>query len=197
VKKTLPLLLVAAGLLAETPAFAQHRFHHGRSPLARDLPDNALRLEIGGATLSSPGICVDGGPYSDACADTSPFAWQALVLGADVDLALGQGPLNLTLGAHELTAPYYSGNPNIFEPTLGFTFKFGQRSPIQPRLTLGGSALFAEDGHVGGAARLGGGLSFFGPMPFGLAIDLLIDVGSLAGYSITQVQLAIGPELRF
>lgn len=187
-------LLFVAGLGAATPALAQGRPYYAPSyPWA---PSNALRLEIGGATLSSPGICTRGAAMSGSCVDSSPFAWQALALSGDLDLALG-GPLNLTLGAHELAAPYYSGNPSIFEPAIGLTFKFGQRTPVQPRLAVGGALLLGNDGSSGGALRLGAGLSFFGAAPIGFAVDLLVSIGSFAGYEVSQVELAIGPEFRF
>jgi len=193
--KTLHALAFMAVLGTASPALAQYRPYYGRS--YGSLPSNAIRLEIGGATLSSPGICTNSSSAAGTCVDSSPFAWQALMLSGDLDLALGGGPLNLTFGAHELAAPYYSGNPSIFEPSAGLTFKFAPQSRVQPRLTLAGALLLGDDGNAGGAVRFGGGMTFFGRAPIGLAIDLLVDVGSFAGYEITTVSLGIGPEFRF
>jgi len=193
--KTLRALLFLSVLGVAPPAFAQYRPNYYSRGYY--LPSNALRLEVGGATLSSPGICTNGASQSGNCVDSSPFAWQALALSADLDLALGATPINITFGAHELAAPYYSGNPSIFEPSAGLVFKFTPQARVQPRLTLAGALLLGDDGNAGGAVRFGGGLSFFGRAPIGLAIDLLVDIGSFAGYEITEVQLALGPEFRF
>jgi hypothetical protein len=192
-KTSTRLLALLAGLGAAAPAAAQYRQYPGAS---HAIPSNAVRLEIGGATLSSPGICTDRAAFSGGCVDSSPFAWQALSLSGDLDLALG-GPVSLTLGAHELFAPYYSGNPNLFEPSLGVAFNFSPRGAVQPRLSAAGALLLGNDGNTGGALRLGGGLSFFGRAPIGLALDLLVDIGAFGGYEITQISLAVGPEFRF
>ncbi len=193
ITKLSQVLSLMAGLGMATPALAQYRLY----PAYRELPSNALRLEIGGATLSSPGICTSGAANSGSCVDTSPFAWQALTLSGDLDLALAGGGLNLTFGAHEVAAPYYSGSPSIFEPSVGVTFKFRPYAPVQPRLTGAVALLLGNDGNTGATVRLGGGLSFFGRAPVGFAVDLLLDIGSFAGYQITQVQFAVGPEFRF
>jgi hypothetical protein len=192
--KTLYALLFLAVLGTATPALAQYQQPYYRPYY---LPNNAVRLEIGGATLSSPGICTNGASQSGNCANSSPFAWQALLLSGDLDLAFGGGPLNVTLGAHELAAPYYSGNPSIFEPSAGLTFKFAPQARMQPRLTLAGALLVGDDGSTGGAVRFGGGLTFYGRAPVGLAVDLIVDIGSFAGYEVTVVELALGPEFRF
>ncbi len=186
-------LLIALGLAAATPALAARPYYQ---PSYRSLFDNALRLQVGGASLSSPGIYCPSGS-SGPCYDDSPFAWQALYLGGDVDVSLGGGPIALTVGARELAAPYYSGNPNIFEPSVGVSFRFVPRAPVEPRLMAGLGLLVASDGSTGGSLRLGGGLSFGGRGPLGLAVDLVFDLGELAGYRVTQVQLAVGPEFRF
>lgn len=193
----LKAVALTLGLVAAVPASAQYRPRYA-APYGYGWPgNNALRLEVGGATLSSPGICTDSAYHSGNCVDTSPFAWQALTLGADLDLALGSSPISFTIGARDLLASYYSNDPSIFEPSLGVTFKFLRQAPISPRITLAGVLMIGHEGHTGGAFRLGGGVSFFNYSPIGLAVDLIFEVGAFGGYEMHQVSLAIGPEFRF
>ncbi len=190
--RILQALLLVGGLAASSPALAQSRGYYGRQPAYMAPPNNALRLEIGGASIAAR-YCPDGngGP----CFSGDP--WEAFIISGELDLALGRGPISLTLGARELAAQYYSGNPSIFEPNVGLTFKFMRYAPVEPRLTVGAGLLIGNNGDNGGSLRLGGGLSFFGYAPLGLAIDLIFDFGELGGVGISQVQLAIGPEFHF
>src|SRR5512138_1866297 len=172
-------LFLVAAIVAATPALAQSRGYYGGPQRYRAYPQNALRLEIGGASLGTEDCA--GGP---CFANTR---WGALVFGADFDLNLG-GPVNLTLGAREVASSSFSGNPSIFEPAIGLTFKFAPYAPIQPRLGAGLALLFADSGDDGAALRVGGGLSFFGHAPIGLALDLVVEVGQLGGITVTQAQ---------
>ncbi len=190
--RILQALLLAGGLLASSPAFAQSRGYYRRPPPYAPPPSNALRLEIGGASLSSR-YCPEGS--AGPCFSSDP--WEALLVSGDLDLALGRGPINLTVGARYLAAQYYDGDPSIFEPTVGITFKFMPYAPVSPRLSAGIGLLVGNNSEAGAALRLGGGLSFFGGWPIGLAIDLMFDFGRLGGVGISQVQLGIGPEFRF
>ena len=186
--RALQALFLTVGLAAATPALAQPRGYYG-APRYPVYPENALRLQIGGASLNTADDCAGGPCFANS-------RWGALVFGADFDLNLG-GPANLTLGAREVASSSFSGNPSIFEPAAGFTFKFGRWAPIQPRLTAGVAGLFASSGDDGAALRLGGGLSFFGRAPIGLAMDLVFEVGQIGGITFTQGELLIGPEFRF
>ncbi len=187
--RVLQAMLLTVGLAAASPALAQSRGYYGYQPrYAASYPPNALRLQIGGASLG-----VEDSVAGPAFLNTH---WGALVFGADFDLNLG-GPLNLTLGAREAASSSFSGNPSIFEPAVGLTFKFAPYAPIQPRLSAGVAALFASSGDDGAALRLGGGLSFFGRAPIGLALDLMFEVGQIGGITFTQGEFLIGPEFRF
>lgn len=187
--RTLQALFLVVGLAAASPALAQHRGYYGgpRYQPYPAYPENALRLQIGGAGL---GVEDTAGPQF---ANTR---WGALLLGADFDLNLG-GPVNLTLGAREALSSTFSGNPSVFEPAAGVTIKFARWAPVQPRLSFGVAGLFASTGDDGAAARFGGGLSFFGPAPIGLALDVVFEVGQLGGVTFTQGEFLIGPEFRF
>jgi hypothetical protein len=187
--RALQALVLLLGLSAATPALAQSGGYYGGPPARyRVYPNNALRLQLGGATLATEDC--GGGP---CFANTH---WGALVFGADFDLGLG-GPLNLTLGAREVASSSFSGNPSIFEPSAGLTFKFGRHAPVEPRLGAGLAVLVGGNGENGAALRLGGGLSFFGHAPVGLALDLVLEFGQLGGVAISQAQFLIGPEFRF
>jgi len=194
ISKALQGAVAVLALAAAAPALAAPRPYGG--PAYAPATNNALRLEIGGATLSSPGIYCPNGS-AGVCFNDSPFAWQALYLGGDLDLSLGGGPLALTLGARELAAPYYSGNPSIFEPTIGLTLKFLRHTAVEPRLGAGIGLLVGNDGNTGATFRLGGGLSLFANAPIGLALDLILELGEFGGYGVSQVQLAAGPEFHF
>ena len=102
--RILQALLLAGGLLASSPALAQSRGYYRRPPQYAPPPSNALRLEIGGASLSSR-YCPDG--YAGTCFSSDP--WEALLVSGDLDLALGRGPIYLTVGARYLAAQYYDG----------------------------------------------------------------------------------------
>ena len=186
--RTLQALLLLVGLAAATPALAQSRGYYGGPQRYRTYPNNALRLEIGGATVATEEC--GGGP----CFDNT--RWGALVFGADFDLGLG-GPVNLTLGAREVASSSFSGNPSIFEPSIGLTFKFARFAPVEPRFGAGLAVLVGDNGDSGAALRVGGGLSFFGYAPIGLAIDLALEIGQIGGITISQAQFLIGPEFRF
>jgi hypothetical protein len=118
-------------------------------------------------------------------------------VSGDLDLALGRGPIYLTVGARYLAAQYYEGDPSIFEPAVGITFKFMPYAPVSPRLNAGLGVLIGNNGDAGASFRFGGGLSFLGASPVGLAVDLMFDFGRLGGVGVSQVQLAIGPEFHF
>ncbi|HTP30316.1 MAG TPA: hypothetical protein VMK12_32260 [Anaeromyxobacteraceae bacterium] len=184
------VLLIVVALAAAAPALGQY-YPPPPYRVYRPPPENALRVEIGGASLSSR-YCPDG---SGSCFSSDP--WGALALGVDLDLALGRSPISLTLGAHEMLAPYYSGSPNVFEPWLGLTFKPLRYAPVEPRLSIGGAGLIGNNGDTGGALRVGGGLSFFGSAFVGLAVDLMFDYGHIGAVDLFQVELALGPEFRF
>jgi hypothetical protein len=194
ISKALLGAAAALGLAMASPALAAPRPYGG--PAYYPATNNAFRLQVGGSTLSSPGIYCPSG-NAGVCFDTSPFAWQALLLGGDLDLGLGRGPLSLTLGARELAAPYYTGNPSIFEPTAGLTLKLLRHTQVEPRLLVGVGLLVGNDGNAGATLRLGGGLSLFANAPIGLALDLVLEVGAFGGYEVSQVQLAVGPEFHF
>src|SRR5512138_15375 len=179
-KRPLQALFLVLGLAAASPALAQSRGYYG-APRYRPYPvypENALRLQIGGAGM---GVEDAAGP------EFANTHWGALMLGGDFDLNLG-GPVNLTIGAREALSSSFSGNPSVFEPAAGFTFKFARWAPVQPRITLGVAGLFASNGDDGAAARFGGGLSFFGRAPLGLALDLVFEVGQLGGVTFTQAE---------
>jgi len=189
------VLAGALAALAAAPALAAPRGYYAPS-YYRPAPDNALRLEVGGASISSPGLYCPNGALG-GCVNDGPFGWSALSLGGELDLGLGGGPVALTLGARELAAPYDSGAPNVFEPSIGLTFRFLRHQPVQARLGIGAGLMLANDGTTGGAVRFGAGLSLFATGPVGLAIDAVVDVGRLGGYGVTQLQLSAGPEFHF
>jgi hypothetical protein len=188
-------LLGALALSAALPAAAAPRGYYAPSYYA-PATDNALRLEIGGASLSSPGVYCPNGPRG-GCVDDGPFGWGSLSLGGALDIGLGSSPVAFTIAMHELTASYESGAPSIFEPSFGLTFRFLRSQPTQLRLGIGVGLLFAENGDTGAALKLGAGLSFFASSPIGLALDFGLDLGRWAGYGVSQVQLAVGPEFHF
>jgi len=199
--RPLQALFLAAGLAAAFPASAQYGGYYGPPPRSypryqpyqpqyQPPPQNALRLEVGGATMVArycpdPGNCFSGDP------------WGALTLDANVDLGLGRGPVALVLGVREALAPYYTGAPSIFEPWVGLSFKFLRNPVLEPRLVVGGAVMIGDNNDVGGSFRIGGGLSFFNFSRIGLAVDLMVDIGRLGDVTVTQVQLALGPEFRF
>jgi len=186
-------LCLIALALAAAPTHAAPRGYYPTPQPYYQPPQNALRLQIGGASLSSPaGVLCD--PF--ACSAVSD-QWSSLMLGGDLDLALGRGFLNLTVGARELFASHASGYPNILEPSVGLTFKFMHGAPVQPRLGVGVGFLFDDNGDSGASLRLGAGVTFLANAPVGLAVDFTLDVGRLSGYEVTQAQFAIGPEFHF
>ena len=190
--RQLSLVLLALAAVVPATAQAQRRGYYPPPPsYYQPAPQNALRLEVGGASLD--GSTCD--PYY-GCGYTD--RWSAFMLGGDLDIALGRsGLLNLTVGARELFSNHYSGYPNVFEPNVGVTFKFLRGMPIEPRLSVGAGFLFDSNGDSGASFRVGGGVTFFAHAPVGLALDLMLDAGRLSGYDLTQVQFSVGPEFHF
>ncbi len=187
-------LLFALGLAAFGSAqAAPHGYYAPPPPSYYAPPQNAIRLQLGGVGLSTPSGYCDANycySYSDS--------WSALALGADLDLALGRtGLVNFTIGAHEMFAERASGFPDIFEPSVGVTFKFLRRTMVEPRLGVGLGLLFAQDGQTGASLRFGGGVTIFANQPVGLALDLVLDAGRVGGADLTQAQFLIGPEFHF
>jgi len=188
------LFLIALAFAAVPAQAAPRGYYPQPQPYYEAPAQNALRLQIGGASLSSPAGVLCDPFYCYAASDQ----WSSLLLGGDFDLALGRrGFLNLTIGARELFASHASGYPNIFEPSVGVTFKFMRGAPVQPRLGVGVGFLFDNTGDSGASLRLGAGVTFLANAPVGLAVDFTLDVGRLSGYDVTQVQFAIGPEFHF
>jgi hypothetical protein len=188
------LILFALALSAAGTAQAAPRGYYPPPPPSYYAPpQNAVRLQIGGVALSTPVGYLCDAYYCDTVHDS----WSALALGGDLDLAIGRGLLNFTIGAHELFAERHSGYPDIFEPSVGLTFKFLRRTQIEPRISVGMGLLFAETGDAGASFRLGGGVTFFGNAPVGLALDVVFDAGRVGGADLTQAQFLIGPEFHF
>jgi hypothetical protein len=192
--KSYQALLGALALSAALPAAAANRGYY--APSYAPATDNAVRLEVGGASLSSPGLFCPDGPRG-GCVQDSPFGWGSLSLGGAIDLGLGRSPLALTISAHELAASYQSGAPNVFEPGVGLTLRLLRYQPTQVRLGVGLGLLFAEGFDAGASLKLNAGLSLFANAPIGLALDFMLDLGRFGGYGISQVQLAVGPEFHF
>ena len=189
------VLLGALAALAAVPALAAPRYGYYQPQYSYG-PNNALRLEVGGASISSPGFYCPNGALG-TCVNDGPFGWQALSLGGELDIGLGNGPVALTLGAHELAASIESGAPNVFEPSIGLTFRFMRYQPVSARLTVGAGLMLGNDGSTGGSLRFGGGVTLFANGPVGLAIDASVDLGRFGGYGVSQFQLAAGPEFHF
>lgn len=183
-------LVVALALAGAGAAQAAPRGYYGSYSYG---PENAVRLQIGGVGLSTPSGYLCDPYYCSTVSDT----WSALSVGGELDLALGRGFVNFTVGAHELFAERSAGYPNIFEPSAGFTFKFLRHAPVEPRLHVGMGLLFAETGDAGASLRVGGGLTLFADAPVGLAFDLVIDAGRVGGADLTQAQFMVGPEFHF
>jgi hypothetical protein len=191
-------LVAALAILAAAPALAGPRgYGYYRPAYEPASSDNSLRLEIGGASISSPGLFCPNG-QAGACVQDLPFDWQALAVGGELDIGLGRGsPVALSIGAREIAARMESGNPSIFEPYVGLTFRFLRYQPVQPRFSVGAAFMLGNDSSTGAALRIGGGLSFFATAPVGLAIDAMADFGRFGGYGVSQVQLTAGPEFHF
>ena len=139
-------LLGALAVCAAVPAAAAPRGYY--APSYAPATNNALRLEIGGASLSSPGVYCPNGPRG-GCVDDGPFGWGSLSLGGAIDIGLGNSPVAFTIAAHELAASDYSGAPNIFEPSFGLTFRFLRYQQTQFRLGVGVGLLLADTGDTG------------------------------------------------
>lgn len=173
---------VAAALASAAPARAQRA--------------KALRLEIGGAEISTGYYCARDIFGNRVCSFT-PFGYGSLVLGAAYDSPLG-GTADLTFGGRVLAAGAYSryySSLALVEPTLGLTWKFAlPRASPEPRLHAGlglylGSAF-------GAALRLGAGLGLPLSPELALGFDVVLEVGSLGGYGTTAVSFTLGPEFR-
>jgi hypothetical protein len=193
--KSYKALLGALALSAALPAAAAPRGYYAPTYYA-PATDNALRLEIGGASLSTPGLFCPVGPRG-GCVQDLPFGGGALSLGGAIDVGLGHGPIALTISAHELTASNDSPWPDVFEPAIGLTWRLLRYQPTQLRLGVGLGFLFAEGFDPGASLKLNAGLSFFANAPIGLALDFMFDLGRFDGFGISQVQLAVGPEFHF
>jgi hypothetical protein len=189
--KPMKLLAALLSLAAASPALAARYAPAPRGYGAWS--QNAVRLEVGGATLSAPALYC--GPNGNGCF-VDAYQWNALLLGGELDLGVSRH-VAITLGARALSAPYYTGDPSIFEPSVGVTFKFLRGGVIEPRLAVGVGLLAANNSEVGSSFRIGGGLSLFADGPVSLALDLMLEHGTLGGQTVNQAQFGIGPEFRF
>ncbi|HTP49427.1 MAG TPA: hypothetical protein VMK42_01915 [Anaeromyxobacteraceae bacterium] len=171
------------------------------SPPARD---NAFRISGGIAFVSAGYYCGYSPGYVYPCG--GGYATVLPIVNADLDLALSRASA-VTVGADVTWGSYNSVSTTVWEPHLDYLvlFRGSPYATARPRLRLGAglyiatisSSGYASSTQTGGAARIGGGVSFLPQSPVGLGLDVVFEVGGLNGSFVSTLQLLFGPEIRF
>ncbi len=182
-------------------------------------PMVTVRASGGLAFVSSGYFCGYYDTYYvvlDGCGAGYATAQPELDLAVDVWLRPGFG---LSLGASVLWGSYAPGVTGVpptriysttWEPHLDVLLgPFFPSAVAAGRLRLGvglsvakvhGLNTTAEAIHytaVGGAARLGVGISLFPKSTVGIGVDAVFEAGGLGGHYVSTIQLLLGPELHF
>jgi hypothetical protein len=190
------------------------------APPAPSGPGKAVTVRASGgvAFVSSGYYCGYYGTYylfSGGCG--AGYAVAQPELNLDVDVWLRPG-LGLSLGASVLWGSYAPGVTGVpptriystsWEPHLDVLLGLFPSAVAMGRLRLGvglsvaklhGLNTTAQDIHytgVGGAARLGLGVSFFPKSTVGIGMDAVLEFGGMGGHYVSTIQLLLGPELHF
>jgi hypothetical protein len=156
---------------------------------------SALRLEIGGASVSRGVYCAYG--YFTTNCSSASFPFTPLIYSAELDFGMSK-PLGVALAARYINGAYYSRNVGIWEPTADLVLRFGSYTAGPSfRLRLGVGGYIARAGNTGVVGRTGFGFSIRGHSPWALALDVTWETGSFRGNTIYTVQYMIGPEFGF
>ncbi len=195
-------------ILLSLPARAQHVYApSGPAPSAvATTRPSTLRLNLGAALYNANILYCSGA--QGFCTPAGKLAVPFLA-GAEVDLAFAGGADAVGLGVNVLlattSAQTYPGGIAttetrtlmIWEPFVDYLGLLGSPAAfVQGRLRAGVGAYLSTGGGMGGALRLGGGISLFRDRPFGFGLDVVAEAGYLHWF-VGGVQLVITPEFHF
>lgn len=159
------------------------------------LQPNAIRLEIGGASISRGYYCAYG-YYTANCGSVGPILTPLLFYGEYERLFAPW--LGFDIGLRFETGPYYNQNKQLWDPTADVVFRLGDpRGGPSFRIRAGFGLWIGSEGKTGAVGRFGLGGTIKGHGALGVAIDAVWETGSFQGHTVAQGQYSIGPEFAF
>jgi hypothetical protein len=212
-RNPIKIAIVAAGLAAAAPTFAQYTFAQPGQPVPQPVEtwSNVARVNLGVSFYNSGYYnCSYWYPYAYSCGSGSFVSYSPFPFGPAVDINLS-GMNNISLGLNimigTVTGTYYdvsgasvsgSKSATLWEPTIDYVAKFGPPTmDTVGRFRVGGGMYFGPNSGLGGAFRIGGGASFLNANRFGIGLDLVLEGGAYQGYWIGGLQLIASPEFHF
>jgi len=211
-RSLLRVAAIASTLAVAAPASAQYTF------LSPDIEPPPLRLEgwahvvrvnLGVGFYNSGWYNCYRGWYSGACTTGSYSSFVPFLVGPQIDFNLGgvsNVSVGLTVGIGTVSTTYNDGTQDLkrsaqvtlWEPTLDYVVKPGSLTQdTVGRFRIGGGLYIGPDNKLGGAGRLGAGVSFFSTGRVGVGIDLVLEGGTMNGYWIGGLQILASPEFHF
>ncbi len=221
------VLVASVALAAAAPAMAQYMFREEwqkrkdaeaalnqplEPVLQHPLWNNVIRVNVGVSFFYSEYYnCNYWGIYypTYTCNGGSWMSYIPFTLGPQIDLNLG-GMNNLSVGFNvymgTATGTVYGGvqavsassSVTIWEPTIDYVAKFGTAAQgTVPRFRVGGGMYIGPNAELGGAFRIGGGVSFLNSGRLGIGLDMVFEGGVYNGYWIGGLQLVASPEFHF
>jgi hypothetical protein len=226
-QRMMRLLVVSSSLLAAAPALAQLYPEpppppEGVPPPGQPPPpaqpaysgtkvkNNVLRAS-GGVAFASVGYWCGyyyyyGYPYYSCYS-----GYSTTMPDVNLDFDLGLSPTSaLGLGVNVMWGSYHSINTTVWEPHVDYLFRAPPLAKARWRLRIGaglyvssssgtnaGTGRSVNSSSVGGAFRLGFGVSVLNDSPVGIGLDSIFEAGSVRGYYASTIQLLAGPEFHF
>ena len=223
--RTMRLLLVSTSLLAAAPALAQLYPEppepppppppsEGVPPPAQPaysgtkVKNNVLRAS-GGVAFASAGYWCGYYYYYGIPYYSCYSGYSTTMPDVNLDFDLGLSPTSaLGLGVNVMWGSYKALDTTVWEPHVDYLFRAPPLAKVRWRLRIGAGLYVSstkgsnagrsvDSSSVGGAFRLGFGVSLFNDSPVGIGLDSIFEAGSVRGYYASTIQLLAGPEFHF
>jgi hypothetical protein len=210
-RRIVQMAAVASALALASPAAAQYTFlspDREPPPLRLGGWDNVVRVNLGAGFYNSGWYTCYQGWNTGTCSSGSYASYIPFLVGPQVDIHLGgvsSVSVGLTVGMGTVSATFLQGTQEVrksawvttWEPTLDYVVKTGSRTQdTVGRFRIGGGLYIGPDARLGGAGRLGAGVSFFNTSRVGIGLDLVAEGGTLNGQWFGGLQLLASPEFH-
>lgn len=211
-RSVLTMAAVAGALAIAAPASAQYTFLSPEieppRPRLEGWP-HVVRVNLGAGFYNSGWYNCYYGYYGGTCTSGSFDSYIPFLVGPQFDFNLGgvsNVSVGLTVGLGKVSSDYNDGTQDVhksssvtmWEPTLDYVVKPGTISQdTVGRFRIGGGLYIGPDSKLGGAGRIGAGVSFFNASRFGVGLDLVLEAGQMNGFWIGGLQLMASPEFHF
>lgn len=186
------------------PAYAQPAYS-----LEPELWKNTVRLSAGVAFAGVGYYCSYYGYYPAYGSCGYGYSTTQPNINLEIDLGL-KGPSAISFGGNVFWGTFKAISNTVWEPHVDYLYRSGSSlKPIVGRFRIGAGIYIADASgttslgnhfsstKVGGAFRIGGGVSFLNDKVVGIGLDALFEAGFIGSYYVSTIQLLAGPEFHF